>query len=218
VQDRCQAAPRRIRRFHTSLSPATSASISASVCNGDGARRKRSVPRGVGVAADALMAMDGRLLFGRPRAGRASEPRARSARSGGTAILAGRMHAPRKGGQQHDPLRRVHRGHCRVFTISLVAHAQYAEPALGTGTKTVEIVIENATKGQVFSPGSSPRTAPGSLSRGLCRRPFWNQAAWRKVSRVHTSARAATRVSISVSLCRGEGVSRSRSVPRGTVG
>jgi len=39
------------------------------------------------------------------------------------------------------------------FTISSVAYAQYDEPALGTGTKTVEIVIENATKGQVFSPG-----------------------------------------------------------------
>src|SRR3984893_2552526 len=39
------------------------------------------------------------------------------------------------------------------FTISLIAHAQYAEPALGTGTKTVDIVIDNATKGQVFSPG-----------------------------------------------------------------
>src|SRR5262249_39794043 len=45
------------------LSPETSASISASVCNGDGARRKRSVPRGVGAAADALMAMGERLLF-----------------------------------------------------------------------------------------------------------------------------------------------------------
>jgi hypothetical protein len=39
------------------------------------------------------------------------------------------------------------------FTMSSIAHAQYNEPALGTGTKTVEIVIENATKGQVFSPG-----------------------------------------------------------------
>ena len=29
------------------------------------------------------------------------------------------------------------------FTISSIAHAQYDEPALGTGTKTVEIVIEN---------------------------------------------------------------------------
>ena len=48
------------------------------------------------------------------------------------------------------------------FTMSSIAHAQYNEPALGTGTKTVEIVIENATKGQVFSPESSPRTAPGS--------------------------------------------------------
>jgi hypothetical protein len=38
------------------------------------------------------------------------------------------------------------------FTISSIAHAQYNEPALGTGTKTVEIVIENATRG-VFSPG-----------------------------------------------------------------
>src|SRR6476660_1974880 len=39
------------------------------------------------------------------------------------------------------------------FTISSIAHAQYDVPALGTGTKTVEIVIENATKGQVCSPG-----------------------------------------------------------------
>jgi hypothetical protein len=38
-------------------------------------------------------------------------------------------------------------------TISSIAHAQYDVPALGTGTKTVEIVIENATKRQVFSPG-----------------------------------------------------------------
>src|SRR5262249_4097277 len=34
----------------------------------------------------------------------------------------------------------------------------------------------------------------------------------------HTSARASTSMSISASLCTGEGVSRSRSVPRGTVG
>jgi hypothetical protein len=39
------------------------------------------------------------------------------------------------------------------FTMSSTAYAQYNEPALGTGTKTVEIVIENATKTQVFSPG-----------------------------------------------------------------
>src|ERR1700731_2928078 len=39
------------------------------------------------------------------------------------------------------------------FTLSSIAHAQYTEPALGTGTKTVEIGIENATTGQVFSPG-----------------------------------------------------------------
>ena len=39
------------------------------------------------------------------------------------------------------------------LTMSSIAHAQYDEPALGTGTKTVEIVIENLTKGQVFSPG-----------------------------------------------------------------
>jgi hypothetical protein len=39
------------------------------------------------------------------------------------------------------------------FTMSSIAHAQYNGPALGTGTKTVEIVIENATKMQVFSPG-----------------------------------------------------------------
>ena len=39
------------------------------------------------------------------------------------------------------------------FTMSSIAYAQYDGPALGTGTKTVEIVIENATKGQVFSPG-----------------------------------------------------------------
>jgi hypothetical protein len=39
------------------------------------------------------------------------------------------------------------------FTMLSIAHAQYNEPALGTGTKTVEIVIENATKTQVFSPG-----------------------------------------------------------------
>ena len=39
------------------------------------------------------------------------------------------------------------------FTMSSIAHAQYNEPALGTGTKTVEIVIENLTKAQVFSPG-----------------------------------------------------------------
>jgi hypothetical protein len=39
------------------------------------------------------------------------------------------------------------------LTISSIAQAQYDEPALGTGTKTVEIVIENLTKEQVFSPG-----------------------------------------------------------------
>ena len=30
--------------------------------------------------------------------------------------------------------------------IASIAHAQYNEPALGTGAKTVEIVIENVTK------------------------------------------------------------------------
>ena len=39
------------------------------------------------------------------------------------------------------------------FTMSSIAHAQYDEPALGTGTQSVEIVIENLTEGQVFSPG-----------------------------------------------------------------
>jgi hypothetical protein len=39
------------------------------------------------------------------------------------------------------------------LTMSSIAYAQYDEPAFGTGTKTVEIVIENLTKGQVFSPG-----------------------------------------------------------------
>jgi hypothetical protein len=47
------------------------------------------------------------------------------------------------------------------LTISSIAHAQYNEPALGTGTKTVEIVIENATKGQVFSPGVFASHRPG---------------------------------------------------------
>jgi hypothetical protein len=45
-----------------------------------------------------------------------------------------------------------------------------------------------------------------------------NQAARREVSRPHTSLRAATRASMSASLCSGEGVRRSRSVPSGTVG
>ena len=44
------------------------------------------------------------------------------------------------------------------------------------------------------------------------------QAARRRVSRVHTSLRPATRASMSVSLCNGDGVRRRRSVPRGTVG
>src|ERR1700745_299051 len=39
------------------------------------------------------------------------------------------------------------------FTMASIARAEYDGPALGTGTKTVEIVIENLTKGQVFSPG-----------------------------------------------------------------
>jgi hypothetical protein len=47
------------------------------------------------------------------------------------------------------------------LTISSIAHAQYNEPALGTGTKTVEIVIENATKAQVFSPGVLASHRPG---------------------------------------------------------
>ena len=41
-----QAARRRVSWVHTSLSAVTSASISASLCNGDGVRRRRSVPRG----------------------------------------------------------------------------------------------------------------------------------------------------------------------------
>ena len=45
-----------------------------------------------------------------------------------------------------------------------------------------------------------------------------DQATRRMVRRDHTSESAATRVSISASLCCGEGVSRSRSCPRGTVG
>ena len=43
-------------------------------------------------------------------------------------------------------------------------------------------------------------------------------AAQRRVRRVQTSLRAATSASMSASLCNGEGVRRSRSVPRGTVG
>lgn len=47
------------------------------------------------------------------------------------------------------------------LTISSATQAQYNEPALGTGTKTVEIVIENATKAQVFSPGVFASHRPG---------------------------------------------------------
>ena len=43
-------------------------------------------------------------------------------------------------------------------------------------------------------------------------------AALLKVKLSHTSAKASTSMSISASLCTGEGVSRNRSVPRGTVG
>src|SRR5262245_9552324 len=52
------------------------------------------------------------------------------------------------------------------FTMFSIAHAQYNEPALGTDTKTVEIVIENATKTQVFSPGvfASHRSGDGELA------------------------------------------------------
>ena len=48
-----------------------------------------------------------------------------------------------------------------LLTIASIAQAQYNEPALGTGTKTVEIVIENATKAQVFSPGVLASHRPG---------------------------------------------------------
>ena len=48
-----------------------------------------------------------------------------------------------------------------LLTISPVAHAQYNEPALGIGTKTVEIVIENTTKTRVFSPGVLASHRPG---------------------------------------------------------
>ena len=41
-----QAARRRVRRPQTSVRAATSASMSASLCNGDGVRRSRSAPRG----------------------------------------------------------------------------------------------------------------------------------------------------------------------------
>jgi hypothetical protein len=41
-----QAARRGGSRVHTSLRAVTSASMSASLCNGDGVRRGRSVPRG----------------------------------------------------------------------------------------------------------------------------------------------------------------------------
>ena len=47
------------------------------------------------------------------------------------------------------------------LTISSIVHAQYNEPALGTGTKTIEIVIENTTKTQVFSPGVLASHRPG---------------------------------------------------------
>ena len=47
------------------------------------------------------------------------------------------------------------------FTMSSIAHAQYNEPALGTGTRTIEIVIENETKKQVFSPGVLASHHPG---------------------------------------------------------
>ena len=63
------------------------------------------------------------------------------------------------------------------------------------------------------------RTPPGVL------RPFPGmvalasiQAARRSPKRAHTAVSAATRCSMSASLCSGDGVNRSRSVPRGTVG
>jgi hypothetical protein len=86
------------------------------------------------------------------REGRASQPRVRSARSGGTPILAGHMHAHKEGSNMIRFVGFI-AATVAFFTISSIAHAQYDVPALGTGTKTVEIVIENATKGQVFSPG-----------------------------------------------------------------
>jgi len=69
-------------------------------------------------------------------------------------------HAGLSAGARRDAMAKFMDGSARIiaatvafFTLSSIAHAQYTEPALGTGTKTVEIVIENATKKQVFSPG-----------------------------------------------------------------
>ena len=50
-----------------------------------------------------------------------------------------------------------------LLTMAAIAPAQYNEPALGTGTKTVEIVIENVTKAQVFSPGILASHRPGVM-------------------------------------------------------
>ena len=97
------------------------------------------------------------------REGRASQPRVRSARSGGTPILAGHMHAhAHKEGSNMIRFVGFIAATVAFCTISSIAHAQYDVPALGTGTKTVEIVIENLTKGRCSHRESSPRTAPGS--------------------------------------------------------
>src|SRR5207244_1691021 len=73
------------------------------------------------------------------------------------------------------------------------------------------------------SRSRAPLLGPAVTNADVCRRirkhrGLGNQAARRKVRRFHTSLSAATSASMSLSLCTGEGVRRSRSLPRGTVG
>ena len=83
------------------------------------------------------------------------------------------------------------------------------ESPIGLLTRIAPAVGLDRTPAYVDRAGSAPRSRrPGGTG----------YAARRGVSRFHTLLRPFTSASISSSLCSGVGVSRNRSVPRGTVG
>jgi hypothetical protein len=88
----------------------------------------------------------------------------------------------------------------------------FAEPEATLDGRGIECARGKVIGTAVSAPHWPPCGDPDEIELGTC------QAAGRKVSWLHTSLSPATRASISASLCSGVGVSRRRSVPRGTVG
>ena len=102
--------------------------------------------------------------------------------------------------------------------------AQLAQPKISPVVEIQVSVTSNAVQNipNWLRKNSTERQSASAKGAMVCAKPNGRaepvQAARRAVSRVHTSASAATSASISASLCNGDGVRRRRSVPRGTVG